>query len=199
MNSSRVRIDQFNANLNYTRNRPIWVMASWQIVKWAFFKTALPWPNSVKKKLLTLYGAKIGLGVVIKPQVNIHLPWKLQVGDYTWLGEEVYILNLEPVAIGSHACLSQRAFLCTGNHNYRDPSFSYINKPITIKDGAWIGAQAFVGPGVTIDTDTVVAAGSIVTRSVGPNQIVAGNPAIITGQRWRNASETSPLITQHTK
>ena len=133
------------------------------------------------------YGGNAGedSGVGRSQRVNVHFPWKLEVGDHAWIGEEVLILNFEPVKIGAHACISQRAFLCTGNHDYRDPQFSYRNAPITIGGGAWIGAGVFVGPGVEVGDEAVAAAGSVVTRNVSANAIVAGNPAAERGERWR--------------
>jgi putative colanic acid biosynthesis acetyltransferase WcaF len=127
----------------------------------------------------------VGRGVVIKPRVNIHLPWKLVVGDFAWIGEEVFILNFEQVTIGTHCCISQRAFLCTGNHDFRQPDMPYRNRPITIEDGAWVGAQAFVAPGVTIGSDTVVTAGSVVTKSQPPQMVCGGNPCFPTKPRWK--------------
>jgi putative colanic acid biosynthesis acetyltransferase WcaF len=89
------------------------------------------------------------------------------------------------VKVGAQACISQRVFLCTGNHDYRDPQFSYRNAPITIGNGAWVGASVFVGPGVEIGDEAVLAAGSVVTRNVPANAVVAGNPASERGVRWR--------------
>jgi putative colanic acid biosynthesis acetyltransferase WcaF len=117
--------------------------------------------------------------------VNIHLPWKLSVGDYAWIGEEVFILNFEPVSIGAHCCVSQRAFLCTGNHDYRQANFAYRNQPITVEAGAWIGAQAFVAAGVTIGSEAVIAAGSVVTQDQPAYMVCAGNPSIPVRKRWR--------------
>ena len=118
----------------------------------------------------------MGAGVVIKPRVNIHFPWKLEIGDHSWLGEEVFILNFEPCKIGSHCCISQRAFLCGGNHDFRSADFRYRNGPITVGDGAWIGAQAFVAPNVTIGQEAVVTTGSIVTKNMPMQIICGGNP-----------------------
>jgi putative colanic acid biosynthesis acetyltransferase WcaF len=122
--------------------------------------------------------------VVLKPRINIHLPWKLEIGDFTWIGEEVLILNFEPVTIGAHCCISQRAFVCTGNHDFRQPDMPYRNRPIHIQDGAWVGAQAFVGPGVTVGLDAVILAGSIATGDLPPKMICSGNPCRPTKLRW---------------
>ncbi|MFM8983550.1 MAG: colanic acid biosynthesis acetyltransferase WcaF, partial [Spartobacteria bacterium] len=141
---TRVRLDLFDATLNLDRGRPLWIEATWYLVKVCFFLSALPWPSSLKCSFLRFFGAKIGNGVVIKPRVNIHFPWRLEVGDHSWIGEEVFILNFEPVHIGSHACVSQRSFLCTGNHDFRDERFSFRSAPITLGEGSWIGASVFV-------------------------------------------------------
>jgi putative colanic acid biosynthesis acetyltransferase WcaF len=109
----------------------------------------------------------------------------LTVGDHTWIGEEVFILNLEPVTIGRHCCVSQRVFLCTGNHDHRVPEMSFRNRPITLEDGAWVGAQSFVAPDVTVGCEAVIAAGSVVTRSQPERMVCAGNPCVPVKNRWR--------------
>ena len=184
-------LDQFDANKGFSRGRSGLVTAVWYLLKCAFLLSALPWPVRFKVALLRAFGGKIGDGVVIKPRVNVHFPWKLEVGDHAWIGEEVFILNFESVKIGAQVCVSQRAFLCTGNHDYRDPQFSYRNAPITIGDGAWVGAGVFVGPGVDVGGEAVLAAGSVVTRNVPANAIVAGNPAVEKGRRWDSGKEKS--------
>ncbi len=159
--------------------------ALWHIVKCLVFLSPLPWPSRMKCALLRCFGAKIGKGVYLKPRVNIHLPWKLAIGDYTWIGEEVFILNFEPVSIGKHCCISQRAFLCTGNHNYFKVDMSYRNRAITVSDGAWVGAQVFVGPGVLVGTDSVLAAGSVACKPVPEGMVCAGNPCQPIRPRWK--------------
>lgn len=178
------RLDKFNPTLGLVRGRPWAFELVWYLFKCIFLLSSFPWPSALKVRVLRAFGAKVGKGTVIKPRVNIHLPWKLELGNYVWIGEEVFILNLEPVKIGSHVCISQRAFLCTGNHDYRKTDFSYRNAPITVGDGAWVGANVFVGPGVEIGPEAVLTAGSVANRDIAANTIAVGNPAIETGIRW---------------
>jgi len=183
---SRVRLKEFDASTGLERGAGKFKEIAWYLTKMVFFMTAFPFPNKLKVTLLRWFGAKVGVGVVIKPRTNIHFPWKLVIGNYSWIGEEVFILNFELVHIGSNCCISQRSFLCGGNHDYRVPSFPYRNGPITLQDGVWVGACSFVGPNVVIEVDSVVTAGSYVSgslREVGG--IYRGNPAVQVGQRWK--------------
>ncbi len=173
---TRVRNDQFDARDGLDRGRSKLVEAAWYLFKCVLFLPPWPVPSGLKAGILRLFGARIGRGVVIKPRVNIYFPWKLEVGDFTWLGEEAFILNFEPVTIGAHCCISQRAFICTGNHDYRKADMPYRNRPITVEAGGWVGAQAFVGPGVTIGREAVIMAGSIVTRDQPQQMVCGGNP-----------------------
>jgi len=182
--STRVRNDLFDPSDGLDRGRPAWTETLWYACKVVFFLSALPWPRSLRRLLLRAFGAKVGEGVVIKPRVNIHLPWKLSIGRHAWVGEEVCILNFEPVHIGAQACISQRAFLCTGNHDFRDPAMRYRNRGITVGEGAWIGAQVFVDPGAEIGEDAVVTAGSIVLGSLPAATICSGNPCRPVKPRW---------------
>jgi putative colanic acid biosynthesis acetyltransferase WcaF len=181
---TRVRNDLFDPTIGLNRGRTKLAEAIWYAMKCILFLTPCPYPSALKRMVLRCFGARIGQGVVIKPRVNIHFPWKLSVGDHTWIGEEVFILNFEPVSIGAHCCVSQRAFLCTGNHDYRQPSMPYRNQPIVLQDGAWIGAQTFVAPGVTIGSEAVIAAGSVVTHDQPAYMVCAGNPCEAVKNRW---------------
>lgn len=185
---SRVRNDLFDAKKNLRRGRGLLAEAVWYAVKMLFFLSALPWPSWVRVCWLRIFGASVGYGVVVKPRVNIHMPWKLVVGDCTWIGEEVSIINFEPAVIGAHVCVSQRAFLCCGNHDFRDSAMSYRNAPIFISDGAWIGAQVFVAPGVKVGIDAVATAGSVVVRDLPAGMVCSGNPCLPIKNRWRNDS-----------
>lgn len=130
-----------------------------------------------KRFLLRLFGAKIGKGVVIKPCVNIKYPWKLSIGNHTWIGENVWIDNLDTVTIGNNCCLSQGVFLLCGNHDYKSSNFDLKVSPIILEDGVWIGAKAIVCPGITASTHAVLTVGSVATKNLDAYAIYSGNPA----------------------
>ena len=108
--------------------------------------------------------------MLIRHDVKIHWPWKLTVGDNSWIGEGVWILNLEPVTIGSDVCISQEVLLCTGSHDRRSPTFEFDNAPISIGDGSWVATRATVLRGVTIGKDCVVGATLLVVKDVADGQ-----------------------------
>lgn len=140
--------------------------------------------SSWRVALLKAFGARIGRRCRIKPGLRVKYPWRLGVGDGSWLGEDVWIDNLAAVTIGAQVCLSQGVYLCTGNHDYRSSGFDLIAQPIGIGDGAWIGAMARLAPGVNIGRDAVVAMASVVVDDVEPATVAGGHPARWIRQRW---------------
>ncbi len=173
---TRVQLSTFN-NDSYHPGRSM----AWQLA-WFFFGLPLlrsgwiPF-SGLRVRLLRMFGASIGAGVVIKPGVRVKYPWRLTVGNHCWIGEDCWIDNIADVRLGNDVCLSQASYLCTGNHDWSDPGFRLIEQAISIGDGAWIGARATVCPGVVIGESAVMAAGSIANRAVPANEIHAGNPA----------------------
>ncbi len=153
-------LSKFN-NATFHRGAPAWKEALWWCCRSLCFAPWFPIPSPVKVAVLRLFGAKIGVSVVIRSRVNITFPWKLELGDHVWIGDEVLILSLDRVTIGSHVCISQRAFLCTGSHDFRKESFDLITRPIVIGDGCWVAACAFIGPGAEIPSGTMVKAGEV--------------------------------------
>ncbi len=147
--------------------------------------------SALRVRLLRWFGAEVGSGVVIKPGVRVKYPWRLKVGNHCWLGEDCWIDNLTRVELGTNVCLSQGAYLCTGNHDWSDPAFGLILGPITLENGSWVGARVFVAPNVTIGEHAVAAAGSVVTKSIPAWKVYAGNPAVFV--RNRQLSEHSPI------
>lgn len=166
-------------NSDFDRGAPRWMEALWVAIKVVFFLNPIPWPSAIRVSFLRMFGAKVGERVVIRSNVNVTFPWFVEIGDDVWLGEEVCVLSLASITIENDVCISQRAFLCTGSHNFRTKTFDLVTRPITVRRGSWIAAQAFVGPGVEIGEGSLVSAGSVVLESVPPRKIVRGNPAVV--------------------
>jgi len=158
------------------------IRASWFLFGKPICASSLPgtWWRCL---LLTAYGARIGVGVRIKPRVQVTSPWLLRIGNWCWLGEELWIDNLALVQIGSQVCLSQGVYLCTGNHDYRRSSFDLRLGPITVNSEAWIAAKSVLAPGVTVGSGAVVSLGAVVLDDVPSRSIVRGNPAKVVGLR----------------
>ena len=150
----------------------------WFYINAIFFQTNLFPFSGLKVYLLRLFGAKVGKGVFIKPAINIKYPWFLEIGDYVWIGENVWIDNLTQVTIGNNVCISQGAMLLTGNHNYKLQSFDLMVGNIILEDGVWIGAKSVVCPGITCATHSILSVGSIATKNLESFGIFQGNPAI---------------------
>lgn len=117
------------------------------------------------KSFLRLFGAQIGSGVIIKQFVNIKYPWRLKIGNNVWIGEYVWIDNLGEVTIENNVCVSQGVMLLCGNHNYKKQSFDLMVGDIILKDGSWVGAKSIICPGVTVESDSVISVGSVVSSS----------------------------------
>lgn len=130
-----------------------------------------------------MFGAKIGKGVVIKQRVNIKYPWMLEIGDYSWVGEAVWIDNLAQVKIGSHCCISQGALLLCGNHNYKKPTFDLIVGKITLENGVWIGAKAIITGSVHCHSHALLTAGSLASQNLEAYTIYQGVPCVAVRKR----------------
>lgn len=133
--------------------------------------------------LLRCFGSRIGQGCRLKPGLRVKFPWRLYVGNACWLAEDAWIDNLAPVRLGDRVCISQGAYLCTGNHNYRSSDFELRLGAISIGSDAWIAAQSVLAPGCEVGSGALVSLGSVVSGSVPPAAIVRGNPAVVVGQR----------------
>ncbi len=172
-----IRLSAYD-NSSFSRGASQMKELLWWVARSLFFAGWFPLPSSLRVAVLRVFGAKIGNGVVIRSRVNITFPWRLEVGNDVWIGEEVLILSLEKVTIGSNVCLSQRAFLCTGSHDFSKETFNLLTRPITIGDGCWVCAQAFVGPGTVVPRGTMIKAGEIRTAGkTGKSVPAAGVPA----------------------
>jgi putative colanic acid biosynthesis acetyltransferase WcaF len=177
-----VDLSKFN-NDAFERGAPALKELLWRVIQQLFFNAEWITAYGCKRRILRIFGAELAAGVVVKPKAKITFPWKLSVGANSWIGEEAWLLNLGCITVGSNVCISQRAFLCAGSHNWKKESFDLITQPIVIEDGAWICADVFIGPGVTVGENSVVTAGSVVNKDLPPNMICSGNPCVAVKQR----------------
>lgn len=163
----------------YDKRRGFVAQALWVAVSTTIFPQV--WcPNGLRIALLRWFGAKIGEGVLIRHRVRVQWPWNLTIGDNSWVGTDAELYNLDDIIIGNDVCISQHAYVCTGSHDHKSPSFEFDNGPIVLEDGVWLCARSTVLRGVTVGANSVVAATALVTRDVPPNSFVRPPAAIIT-------------------
>ncbi|MDP3428596.1 MAG: WcaF family extracellular polysaccharide biosynthesis acetyltransferase [Humidesulfovibrio sp.] len=179
-----MRLDRFD-NAGFPRGRLVLVEALWLVAQGLFVASWLP-GSALRAAVLRLFGARIGAGVRLKPGLRVKFPWRLCVGDHVWLGENVWLDNLAEIRIGSHCCVSQGAYLCTGSHDWASLGFNLVTRPIRLEDQAWICAHAVVGPGVTVGQGAVLALGSVATGDLAPWQVHQGIPARAVRPREQN-------------
>ncbi|HKG06626.1 MAG TPA: WcaF family extracellular polysaccharide biosynthesis acetyltransferase [Pedobacter sp.] len=176
-----VRLQKKFDKKEFSTGASIFKMSCWYLINLLLFRSGLIPFSTILVIILRLFGARIGKNVRIKPHIHIKYPWKLYIGNNSWLAD-CYIENLDHIIIGSHVCISQQAMLLTGNHNYRLPSFDLVTNPIVIEDGAWICAKTIVGPGVRVGTHALLTLGSVATKSMLPHQIYQGIPRSARGK-----------------
>lgn len=177
-----MRLAEF-ANPDFDPGRGLLIRGLWLGTSLAFFETGFPWPSALKRMILRLFGARIGLAVVIKPHVTIKSPWRLAVGDHSWIGERVWLDSLAEISLGANVCLSQGAMVETGNHDWSDPRFGLVLGPVEIANGAWVAVRALVLPGARLAAHSVLTAGSVLAGDTEPFGIYTGVPAVRVKER----------------
>lgn len=147
------------------------------IVAALFFRPSPRLCHAWRAFLLRVFGAKLGARCHIYPRAVVWAPWNLECGDGVCIADGAEIYNPSPVRLGARVVVSQGAFLCGASHDYTTAEFPLISAPIVVGEGAWIAAHAIVLMGVAIGAQSVIGAGSVVTRDVPPRVVCAGNPA----------------------
>ena len=170
------RLDKFRLPIAF-RGRSAIICQLWWITQSLLFATSPQFMYGWRIFLLRLFGAKIGKHVIIRPSARITYPWKLTVGDHSWIGDNVDLYNLGEIIIGKNSVISQRSYICTGSHDFSKVDFPIYTKPITIEDSVWIATDVFVAPGVTIHKNAVVGARSSVFNDLAENFVYLGTPA----------------------
>lgn len=150
----------------------------WNIVASSFFRWSPRPLHAWRAFLLRLFGAKIGKGAHIYPGVRVWAPWNLEVGEETGIADGVTLYSQGKIVIGRRTVISQGAHLCAGTHDYSEPGFPLVTRPIAVGDHVWIAAEAFVHPGVTIPDGVVVGARSVVTKELPAWTVCSGFPCV---------------------
>jgi len=152
--------------------RALWMLAGALLFRCTFHN----W-YALRAAILRLVGASIAPRVRIRPSVRVEQPWNLTVGENSSVGDRAILYCLGKVTIGRNASISQGAHICAGTHDYTSPGMPLLRTPITIDDDAWIAADAFVGPGVTVGRAAILGARAVAMKNLEPGWIYAGNPA----------------------
>ena len=159
------------------RGKNALVVQFWWLVQATLFAWSPQFMYGWRIFLLRLFGAKIGKNVIIRPTAKITYPWKVTIGDYSWIGDDAVLYSLGEITLGDNVVVSQKCYLCTGSHDYKKSTFDIFAKPIKIENEAWLATDVFVAPGVTIGSGTVVGARSSVFCNLVPEMVCIGNPA----------------------
>jgi len=160
----------------FERGRPDWYVLLWWLVQAIVFPITPQPMNSIRCLVLRWFGAKIGKGVLIRPTARFTYPWKVEIGDYSWIGDNVVFYSLDRISIGDHCVISQKSYLCTGSHDFSDRAFRLETNEITIGHGVWIATDCFIAPGVQIGSNAVIGTRSTVLKSMPTQTVCWGSP-----------------------
>lgn len=165
------------------RGRSSLVVQIWWFVQATLFAWSPQFLYGWRRFLLRCFGAKIGKRVIIRPSAQITYPWKVSIGDYSWIGDEVVLYSLGEIEIADNTVISQRSYICTGSHDYTKFDFPIYSEKVIIEEGCWLATDVFVAPGVKIEKGTVVGARSSVYKSLDSFSVYAGSPAKLIKKR----------------
>jgi len=152
----------------------------WQTVYLLAFRPSPIFLHTWRSFLLRLFGASIGPGVHVYPSAKIWAPWNLVMGKNSCLASNVDCYNVATVTLGDGATVSQYSYLCTASRDYQDPSLPLIAAPITLDTKAWVAADVYIGPGVTVGQGSVVAARTSLFNDVPTEVLVRQKVELIT-------------------
>lgn len=159
------------------RGRPAWFVQLWWLADALLFRPSPQFAYAYRAWLLRVFGARVGMKTVIRPTARITYPWKVSIGDYSWIGDDVTLYSLGEITIGEHSVVSQKSYLCAADHDYARADFPIRARPIIIGSRVWVAADVFVGPGVEIGAGAVVGARSTVLRDIESETMAVGSPA----------------------
>jgi putative colanic acid biosynthesis acetyltransferase WcaF len=167
-----------------TWDAPVWKVYAWAVVE--LLLVSNPWQIStrLRRAALTAFGARIGSGVILRPRLRVRFPWKLSIGDRSWIGEDVWLHNQDRLTIGSDAVISQGTFITTGSHAFRT-DMALTTSPVVVENGAWVTAHCIVLGGSHIGSSAVVTPGTVVRGDVPEGLIFGQEAGRVIGPRFR--------------
>jgi putative colanic acid biosynthesis acetyltransferase WcaF len=177
-----IRLRDYDNSWFHPGRSKLW-RAAWLFLGLPLFRCSLLPFSGWRVFLLRLFGAGVGQRVIIHSEVVVKYPWHLVIGDDCWIGERSWFDTLTTIRLGSNVCVSQGAYLCTGNHDWTDPAFGLRIEPIHLFDGSWAGAMCTLLPGTVLSEGAIAAAGSVISGTIPPFEIFSGNPATFTRRR----------------
>ena len=167
------------------RGRSGWVVQLWWLIQSSLFRCSPQFAYGFRAVILRAFGAKIGQGAVIRPTVTVTYPWRVSIGDYAWVGDNAVLYSLGDIEIGANAVVSQSSYLCAADHDYTQVDFPIRSRKITIGAQAWLAADVFVAPGVTIGEGAVIGARSSVFKDMPAGMVCFGYPCVPVKPRIR--------------
>ncbi len=165
------------------RGQPGWYVQLWWIVEALLFRPSPQFMYGWRRWLLRRFGARVGRGAIIRPTVRTQFPWKVTIGDFAWIGDDVVLYSLGVIEIGDNVVISQKSYLCTGSHDPAALDFTIFSEPIYIEAECWIATDVYVAPGVRIGTGTLVGARSSVFKDLPAGKVCMGSPAKVIKDR----------------
>ncbi|MDZ5784219.1 putative colanic acid biosynthesis acetyltransferase [Marinococcus luteus] len=185
----KVQLDRYDQS-DYDRGRPGWFILLWWLVQGTVFRFSLHPMYAFRRRVLRAFGMQVGKGAKIRPSAKFTYPWKVSIGEHSWIGDEAVFYSLDQITIGDHCVVSQKTYLCTGSHRIQSAAFDLVTAPIIFEYGSWAAAGAFIHPGVSLGEYAVAAACSNVIKSVPANEIHGGNPARFLKNRFDSVPQT---------
>ncbi|WP_233563782.1 LbetaH domain-containing protein [Cryobacterium tepidiphilum] len=168
-------------------DRPKLVVYLWAVVELVLVTNPWQISSAVRTRALRLFGAEIGNGVIFRPRTRVKFPWKLHIGDRSWIGEGVWFHNQDHIIVGSDVVISQETLLTTGSHAHRR-DMALVTRSIVIEPGVWITSRCMILGGANIGRSSLVRPMTVVGGAIPPNSVVGGPNGEILGTRFGDAS-----------
>ncbi|WP_339882050.1 putative colanic acid biosynthesis acetyltransferase [Polaribacter vadi] len=170
------QLNKFKLPENF-RGRNAFIVQLWWFVQGTLFRMSPQFMYGFRRFLLRIFGAKIGKKVIIRPSVKVTYPWKVSIGDYSWIGDDVVLYSLGEIDIGNNVVISQKSYICSASHDYTKVDFPIFSKRNIIEDDCWLATDVYIAPGVSIGKGVVVGARSSVYKNMPEGWVCYGNPA----------------------